>query len=96
MNMINLNTEGLNFDVGMEFLYVEQPLFQILLEFPCQNLTTVLGDPNDMELMMICAVGTESDLHAHMLSKPLNKNCCQPSAGGFHPRANARGPQPVF
>ena len=48
-----------------------------------------------MVLMVVCAVGTELDFHAHMVSKPSNENL-QPSAAGFHPRANARGPQPDF
>jgi len=47
------------------------------------------------KLMMVCAVGTEFDLHAYMVSKPPDENL-QPSAAGFHPRANARGPQPDF
>src|SRR5262252_8850605 len=48
-----------------------------------------------MILMMVCAVGTEFDLHAYMVSKPPDENL-QPSAAGFHPRANARRPQPDF
>ena len=48
-----------------------------------------------MLMMMVCAVGTEFDLHAYMVSKPLDENL-QPSAAGFHPRANARRPQPDF
>ena len=27
-----------------------------------------------MVLMVVCAVGTELDLHAHMVSKPLHEN----------------------
>jgi len=30
-----------------------------------------------------------------MVSKPANENL-QPSAAGFHPRVNTRGPQPDF
>ena len=48
-----------------------------------------------MVLMVVCAVGTELDLHAHMVSKPANENL-QPAAAGFHPRVNTRGPQPDF
>jgi hypothetical protein len=40
-------------------------------------------------------MGTEFDLHAYMVSKPPDENL-QPSAAGFHPRVNARGPQPDF
>jgi hypothetical protein len=43
-------------------------------------------------LVMICAVGTESDLHAHILTAQPSKTL--PAFGGFHPRAHARGPQP--
>ena len=42
-----------------------------------------------MVLMVVCAVGTELDLHAHLVSKPLHENL-QPSAAGFHPRVNTR------
>jgi hypothetical protein len=48
-----------------------------------------------MILMVVGTVGTKLDLHAHMVSKPANENL-QPSAAGFHPRVNTRGPQPDF
>ena len=44
-----------------------------------------------MILMVVGDVGTEFDLHAHMVSKPPGENL-QSSAAGFHPR----GPQPDF
>src|SRR5215470_15837008 len=70
-------------------------VFQILLPFTLQDFFMILGDPNHMILMMVCAVGTEFDLHTYMVSKPPDENL-QPSAAGFHPRANARRPQPDF
>ena len=93
--MINLDAKRLDFNVGMEPLDVEQAFFQVLLEFSLEDLFTILGDPHNMVLMVVGAVGTELDLHAHMVSKPPNENL-QPSAAGFHPRVNTRGPQPDF
>jgi hypothetical protein len=46
-----------------------------------------------MILMVVCSVGTQFDLHAYMVSKLSNENL-QPAAAGFHPWANAQGPQP--
>jgi hypothetical protein len=70
-------------------------LSTVKVGFTLQDLFTILGNPNHMILMMVCAVGTEFDLHAYMVSKPPDENL-QPSAAGFHPRANARRPQPDF
>ena len=95
VNMIDLDTECLDVNVRMKRLDVESAFCQILLEFPLEDFFTILGDPNNMVLMVICPVGTELDLHAHMVSKPPNENL-QPSAAGFHPRVNTRGPQPGF
>ena len=93
--MIDLDTARLNFEVRVTRLDVASPFFQILLEFSLEDLFTIRGDPNNMVLMVVCAVGTELDLHAHLGSKPLHENL-QPSAAGFHPRVNTRGPQPDF
>jgi hypothetical protein len=73
----------------------KNPFFQILLEGPLENFFPILGAPNNVVLMVVCAVGTELDLHAHMVAKPANENL-QPSAAGFHPRVLTRGPQPDF
>jgi hypothetical protein len=93
VNMSDLDAERLDFNVRMKRRNVEEAFFQILLEFPLEDFFTILGDPNNMVLMVICAVGTELDLHVHMVAKPPNENL-QPSAAGFHPRVNTRGPQP--
>ena len=93
--MINLDAKRLDFNVGMEPLDVEQAFFQVLLEFSLEDLFAILGAPHNMVLMVVCAVGTELDLQAHMVAKLPNENL-QPSAAGFHPRVNTRGPQPDF
>ena len=95
VNMIALNAQRLDFNVRMKRRNVESAFFQILLEFSLEDFFPVLGDPNNMVLMVVCAVGTELDLHVHMVAKPPNENL-QPSAAGFHPRVNTRGPQPDF
>ena len=91
--MIELDAKRLDFNVRIKRLDVEQAFFQLLLKFPLEYLFTILGDPNNMILMVVCSVGTQFDLHAYMVSKPSNENL-QPAAAGFHPWANAQGPQP--
>ena len=72
--MIDLDTARLNFEVRVTRLDVASPFFQILLEFSLEDPFTIRGDPNNMVLMVVCAVGTELDLHAHLVSKPLHEN----------------------
>jgi hypothetical protein len=82
--MIDLDTQCFAGNVRVEPLDLEQAFFQVLLEFTLQDLFTILGDPNNRVLMVVCTVGTKLDLHAHMVSKPSSENL-QPSAVGFHP-----------
>ena len=95
VNMIDLDAQRLDGNVRMKRLDVESTCFQGLLAFPLEDFFTIRGDPNNMVLMVVCTVGTERDLHAHRVAKPPNENL-QPSAAGFHPRVNTRGPQPDF
>ena len=93
--MIDLDAPGLDGQVRVASLASEEALFEVRLQFTLQDLFTLLGEPNAMIVMVGCAVGTEFDLHASMVSKPPDENL-QPLAAGLHPRANARGPQPDF
>src|SRR5712692_4812366 len=94
MDMINLYAELLDFHIRVKLLDVEQPFLQVQLEVALEDLFPILRNPHNVILMVVGAVGTQSDLHARRVSKPPSKNLFQPSAGGFHPRADARGPQP--
>ena len=90
MHMISLNTVPLNLNVGVVPLNVENMLLNKRLYLPFQYPLAILGDPDDMILVVICSMRTESDFHSQTLSYCI----AQPQTKErFHPRAYARGPQ---
>jgi len=72
VHRIDLDTQRLDCNVRVALLDSEQALFQGRLEFTLQDLFTILGEPHNMVLMVVCAVGTELDLHTPMVAKPSN------------------------
>jgi hypothetical protein len=74
---------------------VAYALFPRRLAFPREHLLTRRGAPNNVGLRGVGTGGPALALHAPLVSKPAQENL-QPSAAGFHPRVNTRGPQPDF
>jgi hypothetical protein len=81
--MIDRDTQRRDVNVRGEPLEIEDAFFQVRLACPLEDCFTLRGEPNNMGLMVVCPVGTERDLHAHMGAKPSNENL-RPSAAGFH------------
>jgi hypothetical protein len=90
MHMINLNAVPLNLNVGVVSLDVENMLLNKGLYLSFQYPLTIFGDPDDMILVVICSMRTESDFHSQTLSYC---SAQRQTKERFHPRAYARGPQ---
>ena len=95
MHVIDLDAELLHLDLGVVFVGRPQSPCQKGLQFPLEDPLAVLGDPHQVELVVVGAMRTEPDLHARTISQN-PAGCAGPASGwgGFHPRAHARGPQP--
>src|SRR5262245_57651015 len=72
--MIDRDAPGLDGHVRVASLASAEALFQVRLQCTLQALFTLLGEPNSMIVMVGCAVGTELDRHASMVSKPPDEN----------------------
>ena len=94
VEVVRSNAELLDLDLGMIVVNLPQFLRQKIFEGPFEDPPPVLRDPDQVVLVMVGAMGTQANLHAPIISENWPATPAQPSAGGFHPRADARGPQP--
>ncbi len=79
--MVRLNAVVLNLHVRMMVLDIEQPLFQVELQLPLKDAFAILGNPDDMVLVRVGPMGTESDIHALNIQREACTSLFQPSAG---------------
>jgi len=92
--VVRLDADLLDLDRGMVLPNVAQLLRQKVFEGPLEDPPPVLRNPDEVVLVMIRSLGAQPDLPAAIISKNRPAEPAQPPAGGFHPRADARGPQP--
>jgi hypothetical protein len=90
MHLVALDAVPLNFNVRVIPLNVENVLLNKTLYLSLQYPFAILGDPNNMILVVICPMSTESDFHDQTL--PYRIDWPQ-TKERFHPRAYACGPQ---
>jgi len=81
MNMVRLNAVVFNLHIRMMVLDIEQPLFQVELQLPLEDAFAILGNPDDMVLVMVGPMGTESDIHALNIQPGAGAGLFQPAAG---------------
>ena len=88
--MIVLDAISLNLVVRVILLNVEKALFNKTLYLSLQYPFAILGDPNNMLLVVVRPMCTESVFHVQILSFCIPQRQAKER---FHPRAYARGPQ---
>jgi len=88
--VIVLDAISLNLVVRVILLNVEKALFNKTLYLSLQYPFAILGDPNNMLLVVVRPMCTESAFHVQILSFCIPQRQAKER---FHPRAYARGPQ---
>jgi hypothetical protein len=90
VDVVRLDADLFDLDLGMVLRDVAQALPQELFEGPHEDPPPVLRDPAEMGLVLVGSMGARANLHAPIISETWPAEPAQPAAGGFHPRA----PQP--
>jgi hypothetical protein len=94
MEVIRANADLLDLDLGMDLADLPQLLHQKVVERGLEGPAAVLRTPDQVILLVVGPMGTQSDLPAPIISETWPAAPAQPAVGGFHPRADARGSQP--